>query len=264
MHPDDLAALGVGDGAMVDLVGEDGAGGERRAPGFRTVGYPVARGCAAAYFPETNVLVPLDSTATTSNTPTSKSIVIRLEPATARCPDGPDHDAAARSSGSTAAASTTRPDTLVVEEPLEIRVNGRPLAVTMRTPGDDIDLVHGFLLTEGIIERVEDVSTARYCAGDVGEGNTYNVIDVALAAGVAAPDVSLERSFYTTSSCGVCGKASIDAIRVRARHDVAATSLMISPAVLARAAGQAPRRPAGVRPHRRAARRRVCSPPTAT
>ncbi|MDQ3113114.1 MAG: hypothetical protein M3Q84_03295, partial [Actinomycetota bacterium] len=84
VHPDDLAALGVGDGAIVDLVGEDGTGGERRAPGFRTVGYPVARGCAAAYFPETNVLVPLDSTATTSNTPTSKSIIIRLEPAGAR------------------------------------------------------------------------------------------------------------------------------------------------------------------------------------
>ena len=81
VHPDDLAELGVGDGAIVDLVGEDGSGGERRAPRFRTVGYPVARGCAAAYFPETNVLVPLDSTATTSNTPTSKSIIIRLEPA---------------------------------------------------------------------------------------------------------------------------------------------------------------------------------------
>ena len=83
VHPDDLAALGVGDGAMVDLVSEDGSGAERRAPGFRTVGYPVARGCAAAYFPETNVLVPLDSTATTSNTPTSKSIVVRLDPSAA-------------------------------------------------------------------------------------------------------------------------------------------------------------------------------------
>jgi FdhD protein len=102
----------------------------------------------------------------------------------------------------------------------------------MRTPGDDIDLVHGFLLTEGIIGRGSDIRTARYCAGDVGEGNTYNVIDVALADDVAAPDVSLERSFYTTSSCGVCGKASIDAIRVRARHDVAADDLVITPGTL--------------------------------
>ena len=94
----------------------------------------------------------------------------------------------------------------------------------MRTPGDDIDLVHGFLLTEGIVERGDDIRTARYCAGDVGEGNTYNVIDVTLADGVNAPDTSMERSFYTTSSCGVCGKASIDAIRVRARHAVAGDS----------------------------------------
>ena len=127
----------------------------------------------------------------------------------------------------------SRPDTLVVEEPLEIRVAGRPLAVTMRTPGDDIDLVHGFLLTEGVVEHVGDIRTARYCAGDVGAGNTYNVIEVELAEGVAAPDPSLERSFYTTSSCGVCGKASIDAIRVRARHDVSGDEVMISPTVLA-------------------------------
>ncbi|MPZ28070.1 MAG: FdhF/YdeP family oxidoreductase [Micromonosporaceae bacterium] len=83
VHPDDLAALGVPDGSMVDLVSQWRDGVERRAPGFRVVGYPTARGCAAAYFPEANVLVPLDSTAPGSNTPTSKSIVIRLEPAAA-------------------------------------------------------------------------------------------------------------------------------------------------------------------------------------
>jgi molybdopterin-dependent oxidoreductase alpha subunit len=81
VHPDDLAALGLADGAVVDLVSEWRDGTERRAPGFRAVAYPTARGCAAAYFPETNVLVPLDSTADVSNTPTSKSIVVRLEPA---------------------------------------------------------------------------------------------------------------------------------------------------------------------------------------
>ncbi|MEU5879089.1 FdhF/YdeP family oxidoreductase [Spirillospora sp. NPDC047279] len=81
VNEDDLKDLGVADGAMVDLVSEWSDDEERRAPGFRVVAYPTARGCAAAYFPETNVLVPLDSTAEISNTPTSKSIVIRLEPA---------------------------------------------------------------------------------------------------------------------------------------------------------------------------------------
>jgi molybdopterin-dependent oxidoreductase alpha subunit len=80
-HPDDLAALGLADGEQVDLVSVWTDGVERRAPSFRLVGYPTARGCAAAYFPETNVLVPLDSTAQVSNTPTSKSVVIRLVPA---------------------------------------------------------------------------------------------------------------------------------------------------------------------------------------
>jgi molybdopterin-dependent oxidoreductase alpha subunit len=82
VNPDDLAALDIADGSMVDLVGEWPGEADRRAPGFRVVGYPTARGCAAAYFPETNVLVPLDSTAEISNTPTSKSIVVRLEPVT--------------------------------------------------------------------------------------------------------------------------------------------------------------------------------------
>lgn len=80
VHPDDLAALGVPDGSTVDLISEWRDGVERRAAGFRAVSYPTARGCAAAYFPEANVLVPLDSTAAGSHTPTSKSIVIRLEP----------------------------------------------------------------------------------------------------------------------------------------------------------------------------------------
>jgi molybdopterin-dependent oxidoreductase alpha subunit len=80
IHPDDLSERGLQDGDLVDLISvwEDG---ERRARRFRAVQYPTARGCAAAYFPEANVLVPLDSTALGSNTPTSKSIVIRLEPA---------------------------------------------------------------------------------------------------------------------------------------------------------------------------------------
>ncbi len=78
-HPDDLAALGLADGDHVDVVSE-WDDGERRAPGFRLVAYPAARGTCAAYFPEANVLVPLDSTAEVSQTPTSKSIVVRFEP----------------------------------------------------------------------------------------------------------------------------------------------------------------------------------------
>ena len=80
VNPADLEELGLADGQMVDLVSEWKDGVARRAPAFRIVGYATAKGCAAAYFPETNVLVPLDSTAETSNTPTSKSIVVRLEP----------------------------------------------------------------------------------------------------------------------------------------------------------------------------------------
>ncbi|GAB2608527.1 FdhF/YdeP family oxidoreductase [Streptomyces capparidis] len=81
VNPADAHALDLPDGCYVDLVGEWRDGTERRAPGFRVVHYPTAPGCAAAYYPETNVLVPLDSTADASNTPTSKSLVVRLEPA---------------------------------------------------------------------------------------------------------------------------------------------------------------------------------------
>ncbi|MFE9912072.1 FdhF/YdeP family oxidoreductase [Streptomyces clavifer] len=81
VNPEDAHALGLPDGSYTDLVGEWKDGVERRAPGFRVVHYPTARGCAAAYYPETNVLVPLDSTADTSNTPASKSVVVRFEQA---------------------------------------------------------------------------------------------------------------------------------------------------------------------------------------
>jgi molybdopterin-dependent oxidoreductase alpha subunit len=84
LNPEDAAAHGLADGAYVDLVSEWSDGSERRAPGFRVVHYPTTRGCAAAYYPETNVLVPLDHTADTSGTPASKSVLIRLEGGTDR------------------------------------------------------------------------------------------------------------------------------------------------------------------------------------
>ena len=136
-------------------------------------------------------------------------------------------------------AITQRPETLVVEEPLEIRLNGTPLTVTMRTPGSDVELAQGFLLTEGVIAGRDDVLTVRYCRGEgqdvrttkPGRGtrpgeepdsqdglNTYNVLDVTLAPGVPLPDVDVRRNFYTTSSCGICGKASLDAVATISRH----------------------------------------------
>ncbi|WP_421840971.1 formate dehydrogenase accessory sulfurtransferase FdhD [Mycobacterium sp.] len=112
----------------------------------------------------------------------------------------------------------TRLDTLAVEEPLEIRVNGTAVTVTMRTPGSDIELAQGFLLAEGVIAHREDVLTARYCGGRGDDGaNTYNVLDVTLAPSARLPDLDVTRNFYTTSSCGVCGKASLESVRLISR-----------------------------------------------
>ena len=104
-------------------------------------------------------------------------------------------------------------DALAAEEPLEIRVDGQAVSVTMRTPGDDFDLALGFCLTEGVIDAAGDVATIRYCVGRDERGNqTYNVVDVSRrVAGVV--DETLRRRVYTTSSCGICGTASIDAVR---------------------------------------------------
>ncbi|MCV7197151.1 formate dehydrogenase accessory sulfurtransferase FdhD [Mycobacterium angelicum] len=129
--------------------------------------------------------------------------------------------------------AVTRAETLAVEEPLEIRLNGTPITVTMRTPGSDIELAQGFLLTEGVIARREDVLTARYCDGRGEDGaNTYNVLDITLAAGVDLPDLDVTRNFYTTSSCGVCGKASLEAVRLISRFSPADDPATVSAATL--------------------------------
>ncbi|CAM5330412.1 formate dehydrogenase accessory sulfurtransferase FdhD [Streptomyces pilosus] len=132
-------------------------------------------------------------------------------------------------------AVSSRPDTLVAEEPLEIRLNGRPLAVTMRTPGDDFALAAGFLVSEGVLAAADDLRNIVYCAGATAEGsNTYNVVDVQTAAHVTVPDITLERNVYTTSSCGLCGKASLDAVRTTARHPIAdSPPLRVDPELLA-------------------------------
>lgn len=123
-----------------------------------------------------------------------------------------------------------RPDTLAVEEPLEIRVNGTSLTVTMRTPGSDIDLVHGFLFAEGVIDSAEDILAARYCAGTDDEGrNTYNVLDVTLRT----PAPVKARNFLTTSACGLCGKSALDEVRTRTRFPLPAPAPMIGVDALA-------------------------------
>lgn len=127
-----------------------------------------------------------------------------------------------------------RVDTLVAEEPLEIRLNGRALTVTMRTPGHDFDLSSGFLVGEGVITRKQDVVTIRYCAGATEDGvNTFNVVDVSSAGDVPVPEASLKRNFYTTSACGLCGKASLDAVRTKAPWQVAEDPVRVSPPGLA-------------------------------
>lgn len=139
-------------------------------------------------------------------------------------------------------AETARPDTLVAEEPLEIRLNGRPLAVTMRTPGDDFALATGFLVSEGVVGRAEELTSVTYCAGasvtSADEGGTrttnpYNVVDVRLAPGVPLPRFGLERQVYTSSSCGLCGKTSLDAVRTTARWPLGAGPHGLAPEVLA-------------------------------
>jgi FdhD protein len=131
-----------------------------------------------------------------------------------------------------AAEPRRRPDDLAAEEPLEIRLRKEPLAVTMRTPGQDIDLAVGFLLTEGIIRTAADVLTAQLCAG-TDTPNTYNVVDIVLGADVPPPVTDPSRNFYTTSSCGVCGKASIDAVRTRSQFDVGADEMRVAARTLA-------------------------------
>ncbi|TCN58428.1 FdhD protein [Rhodococcus sp. SMB37] len=124
----------------------------------------------------------------------------------------------------TADRTTRRPDTLAVEEPLEIRLDGQSLTVTMRTPGSDVELAHGFLLAEGIIASRDDIAVARYCDGvDDSGANTYNVLDIQLAPGVTIPHGAGARNFVTTSACGVCGKESLDQVRTRTRFPIVGT-----------------------------------------
>jgi FdhD protein len=113
-----------------------------------------------------------------------------------------------------------RPDTLATEEPMEIRLLSedvrQTVAVTMRTPGADFELAAGFLYGEGIVSSPEDILKISYCvSADLGVEQQYNIVNVELRGDRSYDLRSLERHFYTTSACGVCGKASLEQLELR-------------------------------------------------
>jgi FdhD protein len=113
-----------------------------------------------------------------------------------------------------------RPDTLATEEPMEIRLlmgdTKQTVAVTMRTPGADFELAAGFLYGEGIIKSPEDIAKISYCVDrDIDAAQQYNIVNVELRGGHEYDLRPLERHFYTTSACGVCGKASLEQLELR-------------------------------------------------
>ena len=137
-------------------------------------------------------------------------------------------------------APEARADLLATEEPLGIRIGGQAVSMTMRTPGDDIDLTAGFLLSEGIITAAGDIASIRICSGEQcghGDheggvaGDVGNIADVTLRPGLQAR--ALRRNFLTTSACGVCGKASIEELRVAGAYDLCSDQVRITAAMLA-------------------------------
>jgi len=143
-----------------------------------------------------------------------------------------------------------RSDTLAVEEPLEIRVGGEALTVTMRTPGNDVELAAGYLVAEGVITRADQFGSAIHCGGpgtggrtlETGprpllssqvDGNTYNVLDVTLAPGTPRPDAARARRAVTTSACGVCGVASIDQVSLTSAFDASVDDATVDASFIA-------------------------------
>ncbi|MGH3652441.1 formate dehydrogenase accessory sulfurtransferase FdhD [Glutamicibacter sp.] len=121
--------------------------------------------------------------------------------------------------------SRVREEKLAGEEPLEIRFGHTSYTTSMRTPGDDFDMVTGFLVGEGIISAPEHLASLRYCAGTDEAGNqTYNVIEVQLGPGTKHPDLLAARNVVTSSACGICGTNSIDEVRKKAAFAPSAES----------------------------------------
>jgi FdhD protein len=133
---------------------------------------------------------------------------------------------------------------MAAEEPLELRIGGTPFTVTMRTPGDDFDLVAGHLTAEGVLAGPGDLVRMKFCSADNGcsstaytdgeaslafaDGDPLNIVDVTLAPGVELPEERLRRSSYVSSACGVCGKTSIEAVHAAVRWPVAHDDVKVS------------------------------------
>ncbi|MFF2246445.1 formate dehydrogenase accessory sulfurtransferase FdhD [Arthrobacter sp. NPDC058130] len=125
-----------------------------------------------------------------------------------------------------------REDVLAVEEPLEIRLGNMSFSVTMRTPGSDFDLVAGFLVSEGIIWTPEQLVSLRFCAGEDADGiQTFNVVEAQLRPDVVLPETG--RNVFTSSSCGICGTDSIDAVRKSSHYSPAQDPLTVPVETLA-------------------------------
>jgi FdhD protein len=125
-------------------------------------------------------------------------------------------------------------DTVAVEEPLEVRIDGEPLTTTMRTPGDDFDLAIGHLLTEAMLHSAAEVDTLMHCTDLDEDGSpTFNVVDVTLAPDATLHRPARERAETISSACGVCGAATIEAVRTSSRFAVSEDAVAVPPRVLA-------------------------------
>jgi len=128
----------------------------------------------------------------------------------------------------------SRQDQVATEEPLEIRLVSPPqtVAVTMRTPGADFELAAGFLYSEGVVRDRDDIQQISYCVDpDVDGEQRYNIVNVKLRPGLSVNLQPLERHFFTTSACGVCGKASLEALHLRGCSIISA-GLTVSPDII--------------------------------
>jgi FdhD protein len=139
-------------------------------------------------------------------------------------------------------ASESMADSVAVEEPLEIRLGystpdgraTRSISITMRTPGNDRELAAGFLYSEAIVHRGQDIASIETCGPPAADSGNHNVVRVDLAADVEVDLGRLQRHFYTTSSCGVCGKTSLDALRINGAEPIGDEAASFSRSTLTR------------------------------
>lgn len=144
------------------------------------------------------------------------------------------------SSNNSTFESNAATDLCAVEEPLEIRIgygkenerNQKNISVTMRTPGNDFELATGFLFTEGILKKYEDILSIKYCTNLNTTENNENIVRIELQPHVDFDLKNVERNFYTSSSCGVCGKASIDSVRTVVQKNIASEIIKIEASLI--------------------------------